>query len=188
MAISTDFASASQWDKNEGLLKAAWKNDLEGVRALLKAGADPRTKEVDGATALHYAARHDNTDMAQLLISADADLNAGNQDARTPLFYARGCAVAKLLIDAGAVVGARTMQGWTPLHEAVGLQKADVAKLLVAHGADPFRSCLTGETPADIATKRGYREISEVFEAVRKAPGANAAAAAPLRVKQLDLF
>lgn len=174
MAISSDFASASQWDKNESLLKAAWKNDLEGVRSLLEAGANARTKEVDGATALHYAARHDNPEMAKLLIDKGADANEGNQDARTPLFYARGSAVAQLLIEARAVVGARTMQGWTPLHEAVETQNADVAKLLVAHGANPFLPCLTGETPADIANKRRYKEISALFENVE--PGMKAAA------------
>lgn len=166
MALSSDFANASQRDKDDLLLKAAEKNDLDAVKTLLDAGAHAAVKNPwDGKTALHYAARHDNAEMAKLLISHGADVNDSDIDARTPLFTAmRGKAVAEVLLDKGAFPNARTMQGWTPLHEAVEAQNADVAKLLVAHGADPFLPCLTGETPADIANKRGCKEISALFE------------------------
>ncbi|MEZ0225244.1 MAG: ankyrin repeat domain-containing protein [Alphaproteobacteria bacterium] len=185
MALSSDFAHASQRDKDDLLLKASWKNDLDGVKTALTAGASVKATEQDGATALHYAARNDNAEMVRLLIHASADVNALNNDCRTPLYYAmRARTTAEILLENGASPNARTMQGWMPLHEAVECKNLEMAKLLVDYGADPFIPCLTNETADDIATKRGYREFSEVFATVPKAPGAKPAK----RVKQLDLF
>jgi RNA polymerase sigma factor (sigma-70 family) len=45
---------------------------IEMMRLLLDAGADPNSEERDGATPLHYAAKTGNTDVAALLLSRGA--------------------------------------------------------------------------------------------------------------------
>ena len=44
-----------------------------------------RAKEVDGTTALHYAAHYDDAELVKRLIKAGADLNAANDYGATPL-------------------------------------------------------------------------------------------------------
>jgi ankyrin repeat protein len=55
---------------------AAANGDLELVRALLKAGADPNFRTTDGETPLMAAARSGKVDVAKVLLAAGADINA----------------------------------------------------------------------------------------------------------------
>ncbi len=54
-------------------------------------------KDSKGNTALHYAAKSDNLKMTALLLCADTDVNAQNNDGETPLFAAvkYGCAKSR---------------------------------------------------------------------------------------------
>src|SRR2546428_359102 len=55
---------------------AAMKGNREAVRALLQRKADANAPQVDGTTALHWAVRVDDLDMADMLISAGANVSA----------------------------------------------------------------------------------------------------------------
>ena len=55
---------------------------------LVKGGADVNGREVDGTTALHWAVRGDDTEIAALLLGAGADANAANRYGVTPLSLA----------------------------------------------------------------------------------------------------
>lgn len=167
MPVSNAFTNAAAPDLDAELLDAAWKNDTAGVERLLKAGANANTASPwNGETALFSAAKHDNAEMAALLLARDADPNQRNIDARTPLFGAmRGEKVAALLLARGAHPGATTMQGWTPLHEAAQAKNTAAAKLLLDYKADAFKRDLAGDTPASIAAKHGG-EIAALFAAL----------------------
>ena len=65
-------------------------DDLTGVQALLDAGVDVNAKDENGWTALHYAIRHGQKEIAELLIDNDADVNAKNEFEETPLDFADG--------------------------------------------------------------------------------------------------
>jgi ankyrin repeat protein len=122
-------------------------------------------------SALHSAARFGREDLATLLITRGANVNAGTEPrAETPLHLAAQygqAAVAKVLVDRGADVNAATRFGRTPLHEAAsGLAgtsdldgRIQVAKLLIARGANVnARESGSGRTPLDQITGTANQE------------------------------
>ncbi len=120
---------------------AAMRGDLDAVRALLEQGADANEAQGDGMTALHWAARHADAEMAGLLITAGANVEAGTRIGRyTPLHLAGragGAAVVEALLAAGADVHARTTNsGVTPLHLAAESGSSDAIRVLADAGAD----------------------------------------------------
>jgi ankyrin repeat protein len=106
---------------------AAARGDREAVKALLKKAADVNAAQGDGMTALHWAAMNGDSELAQMLIVAGANVRATTRlGAYTPLYLAsqQGHApVIQALIAAGADVTAGTPNGTTP-------------DFLVAKGAD----------------------------------------------------
>ena len=58
------------------LADAAEQRDQARVRTLLKRGVDVNATQVDGTTALHWAAYHDDAETAALLVKAGANVNA----------------------------------------------------------------------------------------------------------------
>lgn len=65
---------------------AAASGDREAVRALVQQKADVNAPQSDGTTALHWAARWNDLEMAGMLIHAGAAADAANRDGATPLF------------------------------------------------------------------------------------------------------
>src|SRR6516165_373854 len=55
---------------------AAMRGDKDGVRTLLKQGADVNAAMSDGMTALHWAADRGDVDLAGMLLYAGANPNA----------------------------------------------------------------------------------------------------------------
>ena len=66
---------------------------VEGVKHYLWIGRDVNAKDVNGFTPLHLAALFGHKEIAELLIAADADMNAKDNYGdygKTPLDYANG--------------------------------------------------------------------------------------------------
>jgi ankyrin repeat protein len=55
------------------------------LRSLLQKGADVNAPQIDGTTALHWAVRADDLEMADLLLNAGAKPSVANRDGATPL-------------------------------------------------------------------------------------------------------
>jgi uncharacterized protein len=134
--------------------EAAMHNDLEGVRALIRQGADVNAALGDGMTALHWAAQRGNAELARLLVGARANVEAGTRIGHyTPLHVAaRGghAAVVRVLLDAGADATARTTNsGATALHFAAAAVGGEaIVPMLLGKGADPnAREATLGQTP-----------------------------------------
>lgn len=96
-----------------------------------------------------------------MLIANGADVNAAAGNGSTPLhkaaFY-NNLAGAKLLIAKGASVngGAQTEDG-TPLHASVANgDYVEVAQLLVDQGADLNAKDALGQTPLELAERKGH--------------------------------
>jgi len=114
---------------------AAEVNNLEAVKLLVEAGANPVLPTEKGTT--------------PLLLASGAGTDV--QRARTP--EERGTAVqtARYLVEHGADVNAAGDYGWTPLHAAAYQGLNDVIEYLVSKGANIDAKDALGQTPLSIA-------------------------------------
>lgn len=124
------------------LHEAALAGDIEKVESLLAKGADvnERDDEGRGRTALHCACEKGHAEVAKLLISKGAYVNAIGWR-KTPLHFAARSgdkATVELLLSKGADINAKSSAGRTPLFEAVASLapgRREVVELLVLKGA-----------------------------------------------------
>jgi ankyrin repeat protein len=121
------------------LADAAMKRNGEAVRSLLQRKAAVNAPQVDGTTALHWAVRLDDLDIAELLIRAGANVSAANRAGATPMQLAAlngNAAMVEKLIKAGADSNAPlTQYGDTALMMASRTGKTDAINVLLDGGA-----------------------------------------------------
>lgn len=144
------------------LADAAEKHDPAGVRALLESGADVNLTQVDGTTALHWAAFHDDAELVDLLLKAGADVNAENLYGVPPLAQATtngNVAIVKLLLDAGADPNTKLKGGESVLMVAARTGDNESVKTLLAAGADPNVRERLGQTALMWAAAEGYVDV-----------------------------
>lgn len=116
------------------LHQAVYVNDIESVKSQLRNGADINQLErhFDGS-ALHWAARSDQQEMAQLLINSGATVDLRDLSDYTPLHNAAwngNLGMVKLLLDAGADITARNYLGDTPLACAYRNNQVEVIQFI----------------------------------------------------------
>jgi ankyrin repeat protein len=142
-------------------MHAAYAGTIEIMRALLNAGADPRTGNDRHAAPLHWAVA--DPAKLKLLLSAGAQIDAKTVEGRTTLYLASmqptGAPIVKLLLDSGADPNARTLTGLTPLFPAVSASIESV-QLLLGNGADPNSKSATGATALMAAAPRSPRAVA----------------------------
>jgi ankyrin repeat protein len=145
---------------------AAEKADWPRVRALLKDKADATAAQVDGTTALHWAAYHDNTDAAKLLLAAGAKATAENRYGVTPLALA--CAngnepIVRSLLAAGADANGALRGGETALMTAARTGRVGPVKALLDAGAKVDAKDRKGQTALMWAAAEGHAAVVEVL-------------------------
>ena len=122
------------------IMYAAANNDLELVRALIKAGADVKLANQFGSSALTEAAIIGAAPVISALLTAGADPNYKTPDGETPLMAAARSGkvdAAAQLVDAGADINAKeTWGGQSPLMWAAAQGQADMVKFLASQGAN----------------------------------------------------
>jgi ankyrin repeat protein len=118
---------------------AAMKGSREAVRTLLQRKADVNLAQIDGTTALHWAVRVDDLDMADMLIRAGAKVTAATREGVTPLQLAAmngNAAMLLKLIKAGADPNAPLTEfGDTALMMASRTGKTEAVAALLETGA-----------------------------------------------------
>ena len=114
------------------------------------------------------AARNNDVDVVSLLIAAGADGNIKDMWDLTPLMFAseRGFLhVVKLLVSMeGILLDAKHEGSWTALHWAAFKNCIEVAKELLAAGADMNVINNEDKTPQQVAHDKGHSTIIETFE------------------------
>jgi ankyrin repeat protein len=104
-------------------------------------------------------------------IQAGAEVDAKEEDGRTPLMWAANSGnveALSLLLAAGADVNAKDAARWTPLMYAVADSNLEAVSLLLGAGADPDMKDNWGQTAKDRAVRKGYNDIVAVLDAWKK--------------------
>ena len=115
------------------------------------------------ADPIHDAAAAGDLAAIQAELDKGVDVNAKDNDGRTPLHYAAKYAtkqVVELLIPNGADVNAKDEDGWTPLHFAA---TKEIVELLINEGADVNAKNKWGGTPLHAAATNGKKETVELL-------------------------
>jgi ankyrin repeat protein len=147
---------------------AAMRGDTEGVRSLLRGGADVNAAQGDGMTALHWTALNGDLKTMEALLYAGAATEVLTRvGAYTPLHLAtsrgQAAAVARLL-QGGSKVAALTTTGVQPLHLAAQAGDVESVKALLDRGADVNAKDKThGRTPVVFAASQNRLDALRVL-------------------------
>ena len=138
--LTLALAGAATAAEETTLADAAEQGQGKLVRTLLAEGVDVNAPQIDGTTALHWAAYHDDVDTARLLLEAGADANAVNRYGvpALSLVATNGNAdFVRLLLDAGADPNVALLGGETVLMTAARTGNLAAVEALLSVGADP---------------------------------------------------
>ena len=137
------------------------------VQTLLDQHTDANAPEADGTTALHWAARLNDLEMAARLIRAGANVKVANRYGVTPLYLAcvnGRAAMIETLLKAGADPNAAVTEGETALMTAARTGKVEAAQVLLDHGAAvDTRENWRGQTALMWAVSERHPEMVRVL-------------------------
>jgi len=149
------------------LADAMEKMDREAVRMLLQKRADINAPQVDGMTALHWAAYQDDAESVDLLIRAGANVKAVNRYGITPLTLAitnGDSAVVETLLQAGADPNTTLPGGETALMTAARVGTLASVKALLARGATvDHKDDKHGQTALMWAAAEGHAPVVQML-------------------------
>ncbi|CAG6016249.1 unnamed protein product [Menidia menidia] len=127
-----------------------------------------------GETPLMVAATGDNLECVQVLLENGAEPDIPSYDKETPLYKGKmnyrnasllqaceksNAAVVAALLNHGAEVNTRCLQGWTALQEAVLRNNVEICEMLLKAGAKYNLSNMYGITPLFTAAQSGQARV-----------------------------
>jgi ankyrin repeat protein len=149
------------------LADAVQRQDLAAVGDLLQASTEINARQVDGMTALHWAAYHDDAELVGRLVEAGADVHAENRYGVTPLSLAAENANVEMverLLAAGADPNTTLPGGETVLMTAARTGRVGAVRALLAAGADLVaHEPVRGQTALMWAVAEGHADVVETL-------------------------
>ena len=133
---------------------------------LLSSQIDVNIPQVDGMTALHWAAYHDNWELGKRLLDLGANASAQNRYGITPLYLACVNGNAKLvraLLESGADPNTTTSGGETVLMTAARTGDIGAVTSLINAGAEIDAKERNGQTAAMWAAAEGHSDVIEAL-------------------------
>ena len=136
------FSSATV-DLSQTLFSTANEGDVVNVKRLIAAGADVNASDADGYRAIHFAARtqgKQGAEIVRLLIAAGAKVDWVDSEGSTPIYTAAEAGnveAIEALLGAGANPNTPNKRGWLPIERALnypGFSKG--VKALIRGGAN----------------------------------------------------
>jgi len=158
--VALSFGAFAAAGASTSVLDAVASKDKAALRTLLKNGADVNAAMGDGLTAIHQVAIDGDTELAQLLIYAGANLKATTRlGGYTPLLLAAkngDAAMIETLLKGGADPNQGTTNGTSPLMFAAASGNVAAVKALLDKGADiAGREKAMGQTALMFAAANG---------------------------------
>ncbi|CAK1546423.1 unnamed protein product [Leptosia nina] len=139
---------------------------------LIERGADVSTPDRDKATPLLVAAFEGHTEICEVLLEAEADIEATDCAGRTALWAAasaghadtvRNVEVVRQLLDRGLDEHHRDNSGWTPLHYAAFEGHIEVCEALLEAGAKVDEADNEGKGPLLLAAQEGHVDLVKLL-------------------------
>jgi len=170
-AILLSAAGATAATADARLASAMKNRDKTTVRSLLTQRVDVNAPDVEGMTALHWAAHWDDLDTARALLRAGAHAKAANRYGVTPLHEAAtlgSAAMIETLLKAGADANAAYGEGETPLMAAARTGSVDAVKMLLTFGAMvDARESYRGQTALMYAVAENHAAVVKLLLELR---------------------
>ena len=144
------------------LINAVRRNNIELVKLLLDAGANPNKKDNISYTALIYAVQYGYIEIVQLLLEAGVWVNIQNNIGDTALIEASlngNIEIIELLLATGADPNIRNNDDDTALMWASQMGHIEIVELLLEVDADPNIRNFGDDTALIFASQMGYIEI-----------------------------
>lgn len=166
-------------DMKAGALTAVAARDLDRLRQVLRAGANPNATTDGGLTALGQAVVQGDIEFVAALVDSGADVSRAGPGGHAPLHLASTWnepQIARFLLARGADPNAPGRDGTTPLCLAIARKQLDLAACLLEYGADVRRACHDGTTALHLALAADYRDLAQALLARGADPEARDAA------------
>ena len=165
-AINRDEAKKQLAAKNiqisdSSVIDAVKKGDVETLKQLMLAGANPEAKGENDSSALILAATENKTEMVKAILSRTEKVNYKNAAGVSALIAAAAAnntEIVKMLLEKKADVNSRDNSGTTPLMIAAELANIEILKLLMDKGADVSLKNNKGETAMTLAKADNIKE------------------------------
>jgi len=146
------------------LMIACKHSNVEVVREVLKRKPDLEQRDnLFGRTALIWAVKNNQMEIAELLLGSGADVNAKTQDGTNPLLFSarQGFVdIARALVGRSADLEVTDKYGFTPIMFAACFGHTEILILLAQKNANLDSKDLRGCTPLMLATRSGRHETA----------------------------